>query len=169
MLPVSGVTKDIISEKKDRIRELMKMMGADSMTIWLSWIIKWVRALSSLSPLLAVSLLRRVLNPGRLPTLVLPQTAAGAHLPCDRRDHLGPLHRGTESLLARVRACDPHVHPAELAAFYQQYWKDRAAADRAAKDLVAEDRAAVRRPPSDRDDRHAPGKGKRRTPKKSGR
>ena len=47
---------DVVSEKKERQKEVMKMMGASSWEIWLSWILKWLVQLGLVSALLTIIL-----------------------------------------------------------------------------------------------------------------
>lgn len=60
MIVISNLITDIVTEKKERHREYMKMMGATQMDIWLSWIIKWLLQL-----LLVSVLVTFVLNGGK--------------------------------------------------------------------------------------------------------
>lgn len=59
MIAVSNMITDIVTEKKERQREVMKMMGASNLDIWLSWIVKWLLQFLLISVLVTI-----VLNAG---------------------------------------------------------------------------------------------------------
>jgi len=56
MIGISNMIVDVVSEKKERQKEVMKMMGASARDIWLSWIIKWLLTFFIISLLVTFAL-----------------------------------------------------------------------------------------------------------------